>query len=79
MASLLQLAASVMALRKPVRHAGGDSPQASPPKAAAKHVARLQRSRQLFQEVSLCHPPKPTHATRRINSRVPTAEPRNNF
>ena len=56
-ASPLQLAASVMALGKSGGHAGGDSPQASPPKAAAKHVARVERSRLLFQEVSLCHPP----------------------
>ena len=57
MASPLQLAASVMALGKSGGHAGGDSPQASPPKAAAKHVARVGRSRQLFREAYLCHPP----------------------
>jgi hypothetical protein len=53
----LQLAASVMALGKSGEHAGGDSPQASPPKATAKHVARVERSRQLVREAYPYHPP----------------------
>jgi hypothetical protein len=57
-ASPLQLAASVMALGKSGGHAGGDSPQASPPKAAAKHVARVGGYCQLFREVNLCQLPK---------------------
>jgi hypothetical protein len=56
-ASPLLLAASVMALRKSVGHAGGDSPQASPPRAAAKHVARVESCCQLFREVNLCQLP----------------------
>ena len=57
MASTLQLAASVMALGKSGGHAGGDSPQASPPKAAAKHVARVEGWCGHVGEFKLCHPP----------------------
>jgi hypothetical protein len=57
-ASPLQLAASVMALGKSGGHAGGDSPQASPPKAAAKHVARVGGWCGHVGEFKLCHPPK---------------------
>jgi hypothetical protein len=38
-------------------HATGGSAQASPPRAAAKHVARVERIRLLFREVNLCHLP----------------------
>ena len=37
-------------------HANGGSAQASPPRAAAKLVARVESSRLLFCEVNLCHP-----------------------
>jgi hypothetical protein len=37
--------------------ATGGSAQASPPRAAAKLVARVESSRLLFREVNLCHPP----------------------
>jgi hypothetical protein len=59
-----------MALRKPIGHACGDSPQASPPRAAAKHVARVERFRQLFREAYPCHPPEYTMYSFILNSHL---------
>ena len=49
-------------------HATGGSAQASPPRAAAKHVARVESPRLLFCEVNLCHPPMSLKKSRHLPS-----------